>query len=528
MFRDDYESHLYAVKDKSSKNKLLSKTLYQLARAALSTSVPFNNAIVDDELNSYRDESDLTISVHFRDQKEPTLYHTHAWIMLARWPLLLEYALINLERPLQRCEVISIAENDVILASLTTNKEIEKYYCSMNDKIMLQSEFRNEIKKLKEKIAISKERLNRQRNSAVVYANRMEALENILKQYCGELKGEKLSIHNTTSSLSVIRHIDLGPLTFDKNVFDDFIYFLYTSKLVNVEENFKKRNIKEMIIGEEVEYLNELLCLAETLGVANMLTILQYKDVTTFTPYNTVSVSDQSHIKTVLSDELASSLASCVFLENDQPVRQLDKLKKSLCDLRIKQGVPDFDENQEVTEFSEFPELSEDGILCHKSFVMKMCPYVDVLINSNFIEAEEIREMEARNEIATVEIQCSSFETLEDIFRYLYSGHITISKSNVFELIAQSQRLGIDNLQERSGQQLKNMEFFDFELIECVSMCMSLGIDDAKKTFEDQLLNHMKGLVRERLMTMREFEKCLEKCGYDKNWIEKQTRNVRY
>lgn len=508
---------------------LLLKTLSQFARAALSDSVHSqHNAILDEELNSFRDDSDLTISVHFRDEKEPTLYHTHAWIMLARWPLLLEYALINLERPLSRCEVIWIAENDVVLASLSTNKEIEKYYCSMNDKIMLQTEFRKEIKNLKEQIAISKEKVNRQRNGAVMHANRMEALENVLKQYCGALQGSKLSIQDPSSPLSVIHHIDLGPLPFDKNVFDDFIYFLYTSQLVNVEENYKERNIREMIFGEEMEYLNELLCLAETLGMTNMLTILQYSDVTTFTPYSCMSTVDPKEIKTVLRDEHASSLASGLFKESDHPTRELDKLRKSFCNLRIKQGIPDFDENQEVNEFSEYPEQSEDGILCHKSFVMKVCPYIDVLINSNFIEAEAIREMEARNEMATIEIQCSSFDVLEDIFRYLYSNHITITKSNVFELISQSQRLGIDDLQERSEKQLTQMEFFDFELIECVSLAMSLGIDEAKKNFEDQLLRHLKGLVRERLMTVREFERCLEKCGYEKGWIEKQSRNIGY
>nr|CAG4717991.1 unnamed protein product [Naegleria fowleri] len=464
---------------------LLLKTLSQFARAALSDSVHSqHNAILDEELNSFRDDSDLTISVHFRDEKEPTLYHTHAWIMLARWPLLLEYALINLERPLSRCE--------------------------------------------KEQIAISKEKVNRQRNGAVMHANRMEALENVLKQYCGALQGSKLSIQDPSSPLSVIHHIDLGPLPFDKNVFDDFIYFLYTSQLVNVEENYKERNIREMIFGEEMEYLNELLCLAETLGMTNMLTILQYSDVTTFTPYSCMSTVDPKEIKTVLRDEHASSLASGLFKENDHPTRELDKLRKSFCNLRIKQGIPDFDENQEVNEFSEYPEQSEDGILCHKSFVMKVCPYIDVLINSNFIEAEAIREMEARNEMATIEIQCSSFDVLEDIFRYLYSNHITITKSNVFELISQSQRLGIDDLQERSEKQLTQMEFFDFELIECVSLAMSLGIDEAKKNFEDQLLRHLKGLVRERLMTVREFERCLEKCGYEKGWIEKQSRNIGY
>jgi len=473
----------------------LKKVLHGMALQVISES----ELISDDHLH----KGDVVIQAQFSDRDEETKYTAHSWLLFARWPLLMEYALINQARPIPKCPSSLIDTEEMILSTLTSNKEIEKYYTSFNNQIQTQSEYRKNIKELKGRIAKANEKINNQSISLSNYSKRLQHLNEFLQNEYD---------FSSLKKDSPLFQVNLGQLDFDKATFDNVLYFLYTATFVSSEHGFSARSFSSMLHGthSDKQSFHEMLSLMTTLGMPPL-------DVLWFE-------LEENELQLIMTNSLHETLNTCFFFQNQDPTLGTEKLRKAICDLCIKQIIPQ-EEIVDVNEFSEISEKSEEGILCDKTFMMTRCPFIDILVNSNFQESEQIRQAEKNKEIPSIFIEFSNFSGLYDVIKFLYTAKIEdINKSNVFELLTQAQRLGIDELQDLCEERVKNIEFYDFELVECIALTFSIDSASLRKCFEKKLLGQLKQMVSSGFITVRDCEITLRSCGYSQDWIDQQTK----
>ncbi|EFC48034.1 predicted protein [Naegleria gruberi] len=457
----------------------------------------------------------ISVQCRFRDQDVDSTYYFHPLVIWQRWPMLLGYALNSeLKGEIKREELAIVTENDLFLATLNTNKQIEKYFGSINDKVLDQLEFRNQIRQLKLEIAKAKSNIEQHSSIFVKHEKKIQNLHECLKQF------DETGLKSLLLPTSQLWNIHLGNIDFHKQAFDEIVFYLYTSKFVNLDNDPTEstllppvRSLEDLILGKDKEYFQEILTLLNSLGIQPINSLL-YKDSASLNNFESESEIRKAKIYDTLFGMLKEQLADGIFFTTTQPPNNpLETLKKFMCNLIIEQQPPEATDDH-VDEFTELPEHSEEQIFGHKSFLMKHCPFIDVLINSDFQEAFQIRETESKNEIPVIHVECSNFQILTDIIRYIYSNRISINKSNVFELLLLSQKLGLDDLTELCEKSVPEMDFFDFELVQVISLTISLSLPHLKNIFEQKLFSQLKTMIKGRLMGSDEAQVILEQCGY--------------
>ena len=439
-------------------------------------------------------ESDLTIRVKFANQPKESEYYCHRWVLLSRWPLLLELA-INKERPIPTkvSNVISwkILQNCELL-SLKTNKEFEAYHFKKHpNTVLLQSELKAQIRNYKKMVEEFNDKLKLQGMDS--YNERVENLNQSLPGSETELK-TFLNEH--------VQCIDLGELPFKKKIFDEMLYYVYTGKFVDVSVvKIVERNVSSLLFGQDHDHFQELMTLFETLGLPPM----------GYLTYNNGQHVPISKKVLKLQNDLLDQLESSYFLESVTPISKIYHLRKLCCNFKLAKYVDD-DE--------EFPEPPSDAILCNKAFLIMRSEFFNVMLNGQFQEAEHIREMESRHELPCLELQqCSN---LSELMRFIYSDRADITTSNVFELLNYAERMGFENLRLTCEEFINEMPVADEQLVDMLRIAISFDLEKKKLLMERRLSHHLVEQVRLGNMTMEDVENTFLSVGYDPTSIQIQ------
>ncbi|KAF0974926.1 hypothetical protein FDP41_006031 [Naegleria fowleri] len=96
----DEEDHLLQMESLSLQSFMVKKT---------------KRILLESERNM---ESDITLTIRFSDQPQETNYYCHLWILLARWPLLLYFALVQESRPIPWTVANSLSYHEQTLITL--------------------------------------------------------------------------------------------------------------------------------------------------------------------------------------------------------------------------------------------------------------------------------------------------------------------------------------------------------------------------------------------------------------------------
>ena len=411
-------------------------------------------------------DSDLTLRVKFSDQPEVTEYYCHRWILLARWPLLLELVL-NKERPIpiQSSAVIcaGILLNHQDILSLKTNKEFEAYFFNNHPTVVTWSEVRSHIrnyKKIIEEFNTHKKLLDDK-----PLDSRIEKINQSLPDNESELK--KFLNEN-------VQCIDLGELPFRKFSFETILDYIYTAKVP---------------LFTDPLLVQEIMKLFETLGIP-------MSDLTNFANLSVTNMLKHER-------ELLDQLESCYFLESEAPASRIDHLRKLCCNFKLCKYVDD----------AEIPDTPSDGILCDKSFLIKRSEFFNVMLNSQFEEGEHVREMESRHEVPCLELhQCSN---LLDLVRYIYTERSDISPSNVYELLSYSEKMEFYNLRAKCEDFINEMPIEDEQLLDVMRMAITFDLKKKKLAITRPLWHYLGVQLKCEKMTLEEVENTLLSLGYE-------------
>ncbi|KAG2374670.1 hypothetical protein C9374_010414 [Naegleria lovaniensis] len=417
-------------------------------------------------------ESDVVLKIRFSGQHNESRYYCHWWILLARWPFLLYWALVQKNRPIPHVHVF-LTSHEQKLLTLKTNKEIEKFCFSQSGTVLFVHEIRNAIKKIRKEIEDIQQGLSYKR----AYEEQMQELLDALPESELDLKELMSSQH--------VSCIDLGSVEFPKQYFDLLLVWMYTGKFT--DPNSSKMEYPTAQLATMKDFLN----MAESLKIYEVVDIL--------TSHRTKGEIDMNH-------SYCTAMTSCYFMESYQPKTKLELLRKLCCDFKLK-----IENYLEETYFVP----TEESILCHKNFLMERSPFFQVMIQSNFDEGEKIRQLQACHELPILHLQCCTLSVLEELCRCLYSGKLQLQEHNAIELFSYAHRLGMSSeVLLQCESYIKEMQIDESELYAFCKVCFPLFTKKTREFFEVPLIKYL-----QQQQEINVYE-ALEELDYDTNTIE--------
>ncbi|EFC48431.1 predicted protein [Naegleria gruberi] len=419
------------------------------------------------------DECDLTIRIRFGKDEEDTIYYCNWWIILKRWPMLLYFALVNKERPIPMKVSTILTSEDLKVVDLKTNREIKKYFDSMNKEVLMVDVYNKKIKEIKKQMEIANEKKNYQRPQ-----DDLQAIENLIPDSDREirefLKREELQV------------VDLGQVGLTKSQFDNLMVWIYTGCLLKTENQKKFMKLENLgVFVQRTEYCDWM----ETLKMYTLVDM--FKDYLTKDIKVAMKESDS---------QFKNDLKGCIFHNNYEAISKFERLQRSLCDVQIK--IKNYLEEVFFVE-------STEAILCHKHFLSERSMFFNVLLNSNFDETERMKESALHEDIPTLEIQGCNFSVVQELCNFIYSARFEqLDESNLLELFSYGHRLGFpENTINMLEDRTLTLTILDEELVAFCKACFPIFKDASKRAMEKPLYEYLsKFSEQERFDTLIELD----------------------
>lgn len=438
------------------------------------------------------DGPDMTLTIKFSGEQLPATYRLHKWILISRWPEIIDFALNeSSEHPIQN-SVLSALDLKTMLAYDLDPREYQREVFPAFS--VLQ---RPTLESIRSSVLVAKKYVK----------------EKFLPYQLPTLNEEQIDqVYERLSDLN------LGDAPFSRKPFEVILAYIYTGRIIDPRVKSIFIPLEKIIIRDaSVQFMQELMDAAYSLKLTNLAKILfvEIGVQADFIARKFKVKANLDNFQDARKKELQKDLSPLGFcLESKQPTNLLDILRRKGCDMKIKLA--------ESIEDEEVSEQERDVILCHKKFVTKRSAYFDIITSCGFSEGIQFREEEEKNGIATLELNCPNMEILKQLINYTYSENANITPSICIELSIQSQKLDYNALFKKCEDfMVENLTIQDADMFELYKLANFLGSDKLKKFWKPQTIKYVANLIKNGNITLEQVkESLLNELDCDENECE--------